>query len=254
MARKTKKKAPARPHRDSAKGMLEVAATRRAEMVSLLRRGWTYSMIAEKYDISAATAAKTCVLALQELRDIREEDARLVLEQKLEELAEVKRTAWEAYAKSCQGRTEVKEKKGLVWQDTAHIDTTTGKASVVKRPVMKTIEKVTTTSDPEPSAKMLNVVLECIRQERELLGLDRPRQVEVRNTFTWDSIVKGIKDGLDEQGRVPDSIEERLRKLREQGPNDPDVIAARGNLQERIVLDHREGIIPRLPDSIPGDR
>jgi hypothetical protein len=252
MARRTKKKTPAKPHKDSARGMMEVATGRKAEMVSLLRRGWTYSMIAEKYDISLTNAATTCVRALQELRDLREEDARLVLEQKLEELAEVKRTAWDAYSVSCRGRTEIKEKKGLVWEDRAHIDTTTGKVSVVKRPVMKTVEKITTVSDPDPSSKMLSVVLECIKQERELLGLDRPRQVEVRNTFSWDAIVKGIKDGLDESGKVPDSIEERLRRLRDQGPNDPDVVAARGNLQERIVLDHREGVIPSLPTSIPG--
>jgi hypothetical protein len=238
-----------KPHKDSARHLAEVLTTHKVEMIGLLRKGWTYSMIAEHYDITIQAAAKQCRDALCELRDQREEDARVVLEQKLEELAEVKRTAWDAYLLSCKGRERVTKKEGLVWEDKAEIDKATGKVSVVKRPVMKVVERVSVKDDPDPSARMLSVVLECIKQERELLGLDRPRQVEVKNS---DSIVKGIQTGLDERGQVPDTIEDKLRRLREQGPNDPDVVAARGNLQERIVLDHREGIIPRLPESIPG--
>ncbi len=244
---------PRIPNPKSNRGKIERVASRRAEMVALLRKGWTYAMMREEKwpNLTLTAIARECTLALQELADLREEDARVVLERKLEELAEIKRRAWECYEHSLRPKQKVTEKQGLVWEDKAHIDKLTGKPSVVRKPTMRVIEKTTQTSDPEPQGKWLSLVLECIKQERELLGLDRPRQVEVKASFSWDAMVKGVADHIDDKGQVPDTIEAKLRQLRERGPNDPAVIAARGDLQERIILDHREGIIPTLPVSIP---
>jgi hypothetical protein len=231
---------------------LELVTSRRAEMVALMRKGWTYAMIQEKWPTwTIKRIQQECYDALQELADVRQEDARLILERKLEELAEVKRRAWECYEKSLLPTKHVTEKEGTVLEDSAKIDKQTGKVKVVKRPRWKTVERVTTLSDPQPNSKFLSIVLECIKQERELLGLDRPRQVEVKASFSWDAIVKGVSGHVDATGQVPDTIEERLKQMRERGPHDPEVVAARINLQERIVLDHQQGIIPALPTSIP---
>lgn len=55
----------------------------------------------------------------------------------------------------------------------------------------------------------LNLILRCIESERTLLGLDKPKKVDIKgNILDWDKVVQGLP-----LGSVPDQVERAIENV-----------------------------------------
>src|SRR5262245_2052021 len=72
----------------------------RAEMLKLLRRGWTKARIGERLGVHRTQVDYDWNAVLKELQADRERDTEKLIEAKKEEYAEVKREAWDAWERS----------------------------------------------------------------------------------------------------------------------------------------------------------
>jgi hypothetical protein len=140
--------------------------TDRAEMMRMLRRGYTHSMVAERLGVARSMVSYDFQVVMKQIIADRTADTEAIIAAKLQEYAEVKREAWEAWERSKEDVTR-RTREGSSRSDGK------GESSEGKR-VSETTE--IRTGDP----RYLETVLNCLKAERELLGLNPAKQLEMR--------------------------------------------------------------------------
>lgn len=160
------------------------------EIVTLIGRGWTQEMIALKLGISQQQVSLDYRRVLQAAKS-NLPPADETVAAKLLELANLKRAAWEEWERSKEPGLEITTSEN---------------------------DFGTTTTEKRKGqcgdSKYLQVVADCIKQERSLRGLDAPKQLQVRgglnNTnvnFDWS-----VFEGLDQDRGA---VEARLNAMLE---------------------------------------
>lgn len=166
--------------------------TQRAELPKLLRRGWTQAMIAEKFGVSQAQVSCDYKIVMKELRQEASEDIKELIGLKLEEYGEVKKEMWEAWEKSKKNQEERLEE-----------DVSSDRGGHTKTAV----KEKGSCGDP----KFIAIVMECIKQECNLLALNPAKEIRgsLTTSINWDVLSQGIPLN----GPVPDEIENEVRRL-----------------------------------------
>lgn len=204
-------------HRNRAQLLLD-----RVELARLMRRGWTQEQIAQRFGISVSQVQrdwKVIVKRLQEqmLLDAKEHAARLV-----EELAEVKREAWCAWDKSKQDATRKVEEEAMplrlgepLVDKSKDRDSSTPPTSP---PQLQKVRVTTTTEGRTGDPNYLRTVLQCIQAERELLGVDAPKESTTNvNVVNWDALIAHALT----PGAVQVAPAQPLLEHRQEADNDP---------------------------------
>lgn len=181
----------------------------RATMMKLLRRGYTQGQIAEVLKISNQQVSYDFKLVISNLRGEMLEDTKDYVAQKLAEYAEIKREAWEAWERSkLDAQKSVVETAPPLPSKDDKAGTKKGKgdkgqAADVSVKALRMLKKVETTEGRLPSSDYLRIIAQCIAAERELLGIDPPKEIGFKgNIVNWDLLARNIPSGP-----VPDEIE-----------------------------------------------
>lgn len=176
------------------------------EMVRLLRRGWTISRIAEHFGLTETQVGYDMRVVLRDIRKERTKDVDALVTAKLEEYGEVKREAWDSWEKSKGPATKRTMKR---------IETSRGEA--------------TETTDSEEAVcgdpRFLKTVMECIEAERDLLGINAPKKIDVNATVVWDAFAGALEEGRTPERKHVDVIEQEIQKALEERRGDPKVTA-----------------------------
>ena len=163
----------------------------RVKMMMMMRRGATQWMIAEELGISQAQVSIDFKVLLKEMQTQLTEDTKAVVAQKLQEYAEVKKEAWEAWTKSKE-----EHKKRKTWSG--------GQSEGESEEF----------SVQYGNNAYLQTVLSTIQSERDLLGINPVKEVSVKGqiqntTVDWSVLAAGIP----ESGGVPDLVEAEIQKV-----------------------------------------
>lgn len=221
----TKRRPYTRCHRTNEQRELD-----KAKIPSMLRRGLTPQMIAEELGISYAMVKRDWKVVLTELREQRDEDTEALVQAKLQEYAEVKREAWEAWERSKLGTIEEEEK-----------ESSSNRGGTRRSHIRK---KITSAGD----STFLTIIQNCVKEERELLSLNPTKKLEVKGNMMWDVFSQAIPEG-----EVPDEIENSIRVALEASGV---IKAPHGQLPNQnsptIILDAKEDIKNGNPQA-PGD-
>lgn len=172
----------------------------RAEMVNLMRRGWTQGQIAEHLGLSEQQVSADWRAVLKQLSQQQSEDVKAEVAIKCEEYGLLKREAWAAWEAS--KRDSVKK---------AHKSTTNNFGE-------QTTQE-TEVKEGRGDPRYLKIVCDVLKDERELKGLDAPKELNVNGTLTWD-VFSGIlqqqqppEDQIDEiEGAVMRALEDRTKR------------------------------------------
>ncbi len=164
-------------------------AMRRNEVSRLFRRGVRdqteiarrLSESGEYGSVSQPTVSRDLDFILRSVREQAGLETGLLRDAIQQEIHEVKREAWDAWEKSKEDKETFKDKspqfrkieRGSDDDKEGLLDRALRMASVDEGYVLSdnfewTIEK------RDPNGKFLDIVLNCIKQERELLGVDKP--------------------------------------------------------------------------------
>lgn len=115
----------------------------------------------------------------------------------LAQLREVRAAAWEAYERSQEDAEKVVDEFAAPKADDESNEKPKRRKSSSGRPgetaeqSLALLKQVVTREGRLPGNVYLNTILATLQQERELLGLDAPKQVDVRQTTTvldWDAL------------------------------------------------------------------
>lgn len=185
----------------------------KAEMVRLLRRGWTRTEVAELLEVHPSMITYDLNQVLREELENQEKDTEVLRRLKLEEYREVKKEAWDAWERSKLEKTfktlETKSAGDYSYdKETTHIE------------------------KPVGEARYLHTVLQCLDSERELLGIDPPKKVDIKGehtvvdvSMTWDQLAQAYHRGKVDVDVVERSIQGALQAAQapeEPSPNAPD--------------------------------
>lgn len=186
----------------------------RTILSQLMRRGYTRQQAAEKLGITLAAIDTDWKVLMRRMRKGMDKDVEALVGAKLEEYAEVKREAWEAWEASKQqivtrtveesssGATEdgvsmgrsnghVKGGRGALGKVLANSDAQQDSAA---RPA-KRVKTITTTEPRLPDPSYLTKILDCIKAERELLGINPAKKIDMQATMVWD-LFAGMKTAV----------------------------------------------------------
>jgi transposase-like protein len=172
----------------------------RAEMVQLLRRGWTKAAIAEKFGLHPSQISYDWKRVLTRVQDDMRDEAGLAVAAQLERNAEVEREAWQAWEKSKQpGVKHVKESRRRQVKVEAKGDDTPPATESVMEPEREIVTAEGRVGDP----RFLTLVQHCQEVERDLKGITPATQVNFNGTvnhnhnhqgavgvgvFPWDAL------------------------------------------------------------------
>ena len=180
----------------------------RSEMVRLMRRGWTKQMMSERFGVTIQQVHSDYKVVMGRLgSEVPVEERKMMVSAKLEELAEVKREAWAAWSESWKEHKRRMVERGLRSAAPKGVNQESLR-ELFPAARMKRIKEVDNYEPGCPGVQYLRIIVECIRAEREMMGLDALKTVRVEGTMSWDMLVQGAPDGP-----VPDVVEEEIRKL-----------------------------------------
>lgn len=178
----------------------------RAKMVKLIRKGYSQKRIAEELGICQQQVSYDWKIVQNELKDNVSKDHRAIVAAKLSELEEIKQEAWKAYEKS---------------KDPAKKRVVEEKEVPTEQGILTLLKKTRTMEGRDGDATHLGVVLSAIRQEREILGLDPAKKVDMTSVSAevdWDELAKPEATTDPVEAKVKE-LEERLRtRLSEESP------------------------------------
>lgn len=189
-----------------------------AEIARLLRRGYSHREIAVKLKLSAQQVGIDVKTLMERCREESLNDIVAHRERILSEYREVKKEAWEAWEKSKNDRYKRTEE--------------TSTSAI--RSGGRIIE---TTEEGLPSSEHLRTVMSCLTAERDILGVDAPKQVEARvETINWD-IIAGEID------LKTDTVEDRMRRVlglpvKQEGDTGKNILECREELVDPVIIDH----------------
>ena len=161
---------------------------RRNEVARLFRRGHRHqAQLAAKLtatgefgEVSQSMVSRDLAAIENQVRDQAFTETANMRDHLLAEIQEVKREAWAAWEDSKAEKESIKD-KSPTWRKTSVLGNTEvdhhalEDAGLEDGYVLSDDLEVTITSR-DPNAKFLDTVLDCIKQERELLGVDKPNQ------------------------------------------------------------------------------
>lgn len=238
-----------------------------AEMAKMLRRGVSRVEIARKMGVPISRINYDWKFVLKQLRDSRSEDSKAMVEATLEQYAEVKKEAWEAWelakegfrrtvteetpvpapkqpkggegAKGKPGRPSLAERLG----EPVHFGNRSPEAMADK---LRRTKVTVTQENRSPPAEFLRIILQVLEAERELLALNPPKELSVKGTVTaWDMLAQGVP-----QGEVTDDIEEAIKKALGYNPGVPPVATTGPDDPHRVNgTDHTAPVV--LPQGPP---
>lgn len=172
----------------------------RKEMVRLMMKGWTQRMIAEQLGVSQGQISFDFRMVLKEINQHTTADAKEWVSLKLEEYAEIKREAWAEWERSKKDLERITNEsfgsdKGDGWKE----------AKVREGRLA--------------ANGYLSTVLECLKAERDLLGLNPAKELSVKgqmvtSTVDWKVLAGGIPD----DGEVSGEVEREIQRAIEAGP------------------------------------
>lgn len=87
----------------------------------------------------------------------------------------------------------------------------------VERHALELIAELPRKESPQPIAQLLRVVMDCVRQRRELLGLDQPKRVEVTGSDGEPLGMEGVNAEQRQQRALARRLEDFFRMV-EAGP------------------------------------
>lgn len=187
------------------KGRLGVEE-RRAEISRLLALGYLPYQVAAELGVTFTTVSADFAVITRELRQSRNESLQSYIDQKLLEYSAIKKEAWAAWHRSKEdGERETKE---MIEEHNCPICVGTGsvesrgearpcrncggagiKGGVVKLIMMR--------EGRCGDSSYLKTILDCIKAERELLGLDPEKKVKMTGTVAvidWNELTNGAPD------------------------------------------------------------
>lgn len=172
----------------------------RAELVKMVRRGWTQAAIAQRLGVTPKQVQVDWQIVVKEMRESRDEDALVHIAIKLEEYAEIKREAWEAWEASKEARQKIMlERYGK-------------KPSKNGKKGDKGGMKITKTKEGRlPGSEYMRIILDCIKAERELMALDPTKETRITGTISWDAFAQEVASD------TQDVIENKLLQLTDGG-------------------------------------
>jgi hypothetical protein len=178
----------------------------RTELARLLRRGYSLAEAAKQLGLNAGIVERDWIRMLKDLRNRRANDAQEKVDVILEEYAEIKKEAWDAWDKSKKPFQKVMKEQTTSGKK--HLSVDSDGDEIVDKNNPDTMERVQTTVEWQcGDPRFLQVVANCLEAERELQGLNPPKQVGVRAAIiSWDD----IQQGLDMTGDVQDVIEGKI--------------------------------------------
>lgn len=166
----------------------------RADMISLMRKGYTKAAIARELKLSHTTVVRDWRATLEEIKEQKELDLHEYLTIKREQLSEIAIRAWEAYEAS-------KSVKKPVYEE----DQKSGKLTLVM-----------VDTPCEPNTNHLRVVLEALKEESELVGA-YPKKGSSKGgggnagvTINWGMLMAGLPPPGE---AVPDEVEQEIEQL-----------------------------------------
>lgn len=189
-----------------------------AEIAKFDRRGYTQRQIGEvlKETFNLELAQTTISSYLKTIRTSYHkarmaEHADLVAE-KLEQYREIRAEAWMAYERSKENRDKTVSEYVMLPEDTGIREAPVAGGLVGKlkalaeRRLMKEMQKVKEIITREgrlPATSYLDLIMKTLEAERELLGLDEAKKIDVTQvSLPWDQIL---------QAAGVDPVEERIK-------------------------------------------
>lgn len=172
----------------------------RAEMLSLIRRGYTQLSIAAKYGLSPQQVSYDYKIVIKQVMADKNKDAEALVAMKLAECEEIKREAWAAWERSkldaeklVQKETDVVKcpvcdgaKVGMKGKSCRNCD---GQGEIGGPG-----ERTKTTEGRLPGAEYLQTIERCIATECRLLGINAPKKVEMNGVakavIDWSALIR----------------------------------------------------------------
>ena len=167
----------------------EVAA-KKARCAYLERLGYTYYDISEELGVTISQVSKWIKEVQEEYKLTRITDKERLIAEKMAQYADIRKEAWLAYLQSKNGIVNE-----LVQQVLARLD---------KLGVGEEIGELKLNYSELPAGVFLRIAADALEAERELLGLDAPKQVEQKNVnqnfnLNWDALCQEVpKELVDE--------------------------------------------------------
>lgn len=174
------------------------------ERVAVLdRRGWTQHQIAREVSVSQPMVCGYLKKIRERYKTQQLQHREEAIEEKLEQYREIRREAWAAWERSKEDArsktvqtTKAPPKKPPNGEKGDAPDTGTLVESQAR------IMEIVTTEGRLPANPYLATIMETLKAERELLGLDQAKKVDVRSvTVDWNRFMErrdatdAIKDG-----------------------------------------------------------
>lgn len=178
------------------------------------RRGHTQHEIREALDkeLGVVVGQGTVSTYLKQVRvryqkTERENSAELVGE-KLAQIQEVRKEAWAAYERSKQDTDKSVQEWVMLPEDISKREPNGSLKSKIERQLMgqlRKVKEIITRQGRVPGAEYLRIVMDTLEAEREMLGLDEAKKVDItQTTMNWDFLA-----GVD----TPDPIEEKIEQV-----------------------------------------
>lgn len=150
-------------------------------------RGWSQNKIAKKLGVSQPQVCQDIKTIRERYKQEQMEHRAVYVREKINQLRVVMDEAWEAWERSKRDALKKVEEEG-----------TTGEGGYSKTRKEK--------ARKDPANEYLKTIVECLKQERELLGLDEPTKVDANlNVINWDALAKEVDT-------APDVIEVKLKE------------------------------------------
>lgn len=174
-----------------------------AEVGRLDRCGYSQYAIAEKmkttigYAVSQPMVSKYLKRIREEYKGRLIEDRSAKVAEMLDQLRDVRVAAWDAYERSKEDAERVVKEAVAAKEGGEKKKPRRGCSGETAEQSLVLLKQIVTTEGRLPGNAYLNTVLATLQAERDLLGLDAPKEVDVRQitTLNWDALC-GFTDAL----------------------------------------------------------
>lgn len=139
-----------------------------AKVAQLDRRGYPQAQIAKMVGVSYITVMNYLRKMRERSKEIQLGDREELVKEKLQQYREVMMEAWEGYSKSMKDAESITEEEYLGGKPDED-----GEVQARGKIVRKTEGRL-------PGTQYLKVIQDCLAAERELLGMDAPKKMDVK--------------------------------------------------------------------------
>lgn len=199
-----------------------------AKISEMRRKGYTLEETAAANDICYTTVCKRIKTLKRRYARIQMDNHGELVKEKLSQLAEIRKEAWKAWEKSKEDMKRLEVEKVPKSMDEQEADT----FSEVVPNGFKVIKRKMVKQGRIPANDYLQTILKTLQDERDLLGLDEAKKIQVEN-IDWEAIVEQASGCL----QIEQEIESILCESREK----QEITNTNGdNKDEQGLLDHRQ--------------